>query len=60
MKNAKNDDDDDDDNNNSNNNNHYVTSTMDALSDMITPLLGGVGLEHPIASRFYPIPDFPP
>ena len=24
-----------------NNNNHYITSTMDALSDMITPLLGG-------------------
>ena len=37
-----------------------MTSTMDALSDMITPLLGGDGLEHPIDSRFHPIPDFPP
>ena len=34
---------------NNNNNNNFITSTMDALSDMITPLLGGVGLEHPIA-----------
>ena len=40
---------DDDDHNNNNNNNDSVTSTMDALSNMITPLLGGVGLEHPIA-----------
>ena len=46
--------------NNNNNNNDCVTSTMDALSNMITPLLGGVGPEHPIASRFYPFPDFPP
>ena len=43
-----------------NNNNDSVTSTMDALSNMITPLLGGVGPEPPIASRFYPFPDFPP
>ena len=53
-------DDNNDNNNNNNNNNDSVTSTMDALSNMITPLLGGVGPERPIASCFYPFPDFPP